>query len=92
MPVLIGPGTISVSVILGNRHDPLAACIVIAATVAVSITMMLALKAGHDFLRPRNARLVQRYMEVAGRITALYVGTVSIDMIMQGICAWADKL
>ncbi len=92
MPVLIGPGTISASVILGNRHDPVAACIVIAAAVGISITMMLVLKAGHDFLRPRNARLVQRYMEVAGRITALYVGTVSIDMIMQGICAWADKL
>lgn len=92
MPVLIGPGTISASVILGNRHEPLGACIVIAVAVAISIAMMLALKAGHDFLRPRNARLVQRYMEVAGRITALYVGTVSIDMIMQGVCTWADKL
>lgn len=92
MPVLIGPGTISASVILGNRHEPLAACIVAAAAVTTSITLMLVLKAGHDYVRPRNARLVQRYMEVAGRITALYVGTVSVDMIMQGVRTWADKL
>lgn len=92
MPVLIGPGTISASVILGNRHTPLAACIVVTAAVAISITLMLVLKAGHDYVRPRNTRLVQRYMEVAGRITALYVGTVSVDMIMQGVRSWVDKL
>jgi len=92
MPVLIGPGTISASVILGNRHDPLGACVVILVVVAISIGLLVVLKAGHDFMRPRNARLVQRYMEVAGRITALYVGTVSVDMIMQGVRIWADKL
>ncbi len=92
MPVLIGPGTISASVILGNRHDPFSACVIILVAVAISVTLMLVLKAGHDFVRPRNAPLVQRYMEVAGRITALYVGTVSIDMIMQGVGTWADKL
>jgi multiple antibiotic resistance protein len=92
MPVLIGPGTISASVILGNRHNPLAACIVIVAAVAISITLMLLLKAGHDYVRPRNSRLIQRYTEVAGRITALYVGTVAVDMIMQGIGTWVDKL
>jgi small neutral amino acid transporter SnatA (MarC family) len=92
MPVLIGPGTISASVILGNRHDPLEACAVVLVAVAASIALLVILKAGHDFMRPRNARLVHRYMEVAGRITALYVGTVSIDMIMQGVRTWAGKL
>ncbi len=91
MPVLIGPGTISASVILGKRHDPVAACLAIVIAVAISIALMVVLKAAHDYVRPRNARLVQRYTEVAGRITALYVGTISIDMVMQGMRVWIEK-
>ena len=53
--------------------------------------MILLLKAVHDYVRPRNEPLVQRYIEVTGRIMALFVGTISVDMIMQGIQIWAGK-
>ena len=91
MPVLIGPGTISASVIIGKRHDPLFACAAVLLAVFCSVVIMLLLKALYDFVRPRRERLIQRYIEVAGRITALYVGTVSVDMIMQGLRAWAVR-
>ena len=52
---------------------------------------MIALKASYDFVRPRRATLAQRYTEIAGRITALYVGTVAVEMIMQGIKTWVNK-
>ncbi len=91
MPILIGPGTISACVIIGKRHDPLSACGIILLAVVVSLSMIIVLKWVHDYVRPRNARLIDRYIEVAGRITALYVGTVSIEMIMQGAQAWFHK-
>jgi multiple antibiotic resistance protein len=91
MPVLIGPGTISVSVIIGKRLDPLMACISIFSAICISVVIILLLKSLHDIVRTRHERLIQRYIEIAGRITALYVGTVSIEMIMQGIRTWADK-
>lgn len=91
MPVLIGPGTISVSVIIGKRLDPLMAGISIFSAISISIVIILLLKSLHDIVRTRHERLIQRYIEIAGRITALYVGTVSIEMIMQGIRTWADK-
>jgi len=91
MPVLIGPGTISASVIIGKRHDALVACAVILATVIVSITLMLVLKTAHDVVRQRNERLIKRYIEISGRIMALFIGTVSIEMIMQGLRTWANK-
>jgi multiple antibiotic resistance protein len=91
MPVMIGPGTISASVVIGQRQTPLAATIIVVLTVIASIIVMLALKGLHDFVRPRNEPLVQRYVEIAGRITALFVGTVSVEMIMQGVRAWAEK-
>ncbi|MEJ2364836.1 MAG: MarC family protein [Deltaproteobacteria bacterium] len=88
MPILIGPGTISASVIIGKRHEPLIACAAVLLAVFCSVVIMLLLKALYDYVRPRQERLIQRYIEVAGRITALYVGTVSVDMIMQGLRAW----
>ncbi len=88
MPVLVGPGTISASVVIGKRHDPITACVAVAIAVLASISVMLLLKSVHDFVRPRRARLIDRYVEIAGRITALYVGTVATEMIMQGVRAW----
>ncbi len=91
MPVLIGPGTISASVIIGKRHDRLVACVIVAVAVISSVVLMLGLKWLHDFVRPRNERLVQRYIEITGRIVALFVGTVAVEMIMQGIESWLGK-
>jgi len=92
MPILIGPGTISASVIIGERHDSLSACSVILCAEIVSTLIMLLLKVLHDYVKPRKEPLVNRYIEVAGRITALFVGTISIEMIMQGIQTWAHKM
>ncbi len=91
MPVLIGPGTISASVVIGERHAWLVACIVVVASVLTTALVMMGLKVLHDFVRPRNERLIERYIEIAGRITALFVGTVSIEMIMQGLRSWIAK-
>ena len=91
MPVLIGPGTISASVVIGKRHEALYACATIITAVAISVMIMLALKVVHDIVRPHNEPVIKRYIEIAGRITALYVGTVAIEMIMQGLRTWAGK-
>ena len=91
MPILIGPGTISASVIIGKRHDALSACGAILAAVVISAVLMVGLMALHDFVRPKKEPLIQRYIEIAGRITALFVGTISVDMIMQGVRSWVYK-
>lgn len=90
MPVLIGPGTISASVIVGRRHDVPTACAAILLAVFLTVVIMLSLKRLHDYVRPRSEPLVQRYIEITGRITALFVGTVSVEMIMRGIAVWID--
>lgn len=91
MPVLIGPGTISAAVIIGERHPPLPACLAVVSAVALSLLIVFLLKSLHDFVRPRREALIERYIEIAGRITALYVGTVAIEMIMQGMGSWMEK-
>ena len=91
MPVLIGPGTISASVVIGKRLDPIYACAAVLAAVITFVVLIVALKALHDFVRPRSEPLVQKYIEIAGRIMALFVGTISVNMIMQGIQTWSEK-
>jgi small neutral amino acid transporter SnatA (MarC family) len=91
MPVLIGPGTISASLVIGKRHDQLEAFAVIFVATALAITVVIVLKALHDFVLPRNEPLVNRYIEITGRISALYVGTVAVEMIMKGLGTWAGK-
>ena len=91
MPVLIGPGTLSASVVVGERLPPLAACGAIMIALMISVAVIILLKSIHDHVRAKNVDLIQRYIEVAGRITALYVGTVSIEMIMQGVRTWVQK-
>ena len=91
MPVLIGPGTISASVIVGKRHEFLTACGVVLVAVVSSLVMILILKLIHDWVRARYEPLIERYIEIAGRVTALYIGAVSIEMIMQGTSAWIDR-
>ena len=91
MPVLIGPGTISASLVIGKRHDPLEAIFVIAVAVVTAIMVVIALKLLHDFVLPRNEPLVNKYIEITGRISALYVGTVAVEMIMKGLGVWVGK-
>jgi small neutral amino acid transporter SnatA (MarC family) len=91
MPVLIGPGTISASVIVGEKHDPLFACSVVFAAVFTSILLMILLKNLHDFVRPRREPLIDRYIEITGRVIPVYVGTISVKMIMRGIQTWLKR-
>jgi len=88
MPVLIGPGTISYSIIIGKKHEPLVAFLAIFIAIFVTVSVMIILKLVYDYIQERNAELIQRYFEVAGRILALIVGTISVEMIMLGIQQW----
>ena len=92
MPVFIGPGTVSASVVIGKRLDPVTACIVVVVMVLLCAIMLMLLKFLHDVILPRREAIVQRYIEIAGRVTALVVGTIAIDMIMRGISTWIQKL
>jgi len=92
MPIMIGPGTVSASILAGSRlSSPLAVTCIFSA-VAVTVGVVLLLKQLHDYVKPRNEKLIERYVEVMGRVTALVVGTYSIEMIMQGLEGWLNTV
>jgi small neutral amino acid transporter SnatA (MarC family) len=88
MPFIIGPGTVSASVVVGARLPVPHAISVIAVALALTVVLVTAIKLAHDFLKERNARLFDRYMEVVGRVSALLIGTFAVDMIFEGLGAW----
>jgi multiple antibiotic resistance protein len=91
MPFLIGPGTVSASVLAGSRQSAPFAILSIALALAVAIAAVLLLKLLHDHVRKRQERLVERYVDIVGRISALVIGTIAVDMILRGIDFWLSE-
>jgi multiple antibiotic resistance protein len=57
-----------------------------------ALTATVVIKRLHDVVRTRNERMVRRYVQIAGRVTALFTGSFAIDMILRGIESWLDFL
>jgi multiple antibiotic resistance protein len=92
MPIMIGPGTVSASILAGRDLQPVWAIVTIVLAVGLVVVSMMGLKWIHDKVRTHHEPLIERYVEIAGRIVALVVGTYSIEMVMQGISYWAGQL
>ena len=87
---MIGPGTVSASVVVGARLPVLDAVLVIFVTLAATVAFVAAIKLVHDLVKEKNARLVDRYIEVVGRVSALLIGTFAVEMIFEGIGGWLE--
>ncbi|MDT8398417.1 MAG: MarC family protein [Pseudomonadales bacterium] len=92
MPFIVGPGTISASVIAGTELGIVQAALAIALGLAAAIAAMILFKKVHDYVQTRHERYVERYVEIAGRITALFTGSFAVDMILKGIERWIKLL
>jgi len=92
MPFLIGPGTVSASVLAGSRQSAVYAVLSIAVALVAAIVAVLIIKRIHDAVKQRQERLVERYVDVVGRISALIIGTIAVDMILRGVDIWLAEL
>lgn len=90
MPVMIGPGTIGASIIIGKRLPQFISVLAVGAAVLTSVLVVILLKYLHDYVRGRNEKLVDRYIEIIGRAMALVVGTFAVEMIMRGLQGWME--
>ena len=46
---------------------------------------MILMKFAHDHLRYKHAKYIDRYVDIVGRLSALLIGTIVVDMIINGI-------
>lgn len=85
MPFMIGPGTISAAVVTGIGLPIGGAALIIAFTLAITCSLLILMKFAHDHLRYKLAKYIDRYVDIVGRLSALLIGTIAIDMIITGI-------
>jgi len=88
MPLIVGPGTISASVLAGSRLDLVFASLCIGLALSVAILAILLFKFIHDHALRHNEAYLQRYISIAGRVTALFTGSFAIELIFKGIGGW----
>lgn len=88
MPFMIGPGTISASVLIGARLPIWWAALAIGIALLTSCLLLTVIKWLFDYLQRRNEKLLERYLELIGRASALIIGTIAIEMILKGFDLW----
>lgn len=88
MPFMIGPATVSASMLTGARLPMWLAAVSIVTAVLLTTLAVVVFKVVHDRVKQRNEGLVERYTDIVGRISALIIGTVAVDMIFRGIRDW----
>jgi multiple antibiotic resistance protein len=54
--------------------------------------LLIAFKVLHDWVKERNEALVERYVEIAGRVSALLIGTIAVEMMFKGVESWLQGL
>lgn len=91
MPIMVGPGTIGVSIMAGERLELKMAILAVVVSVTISITIIVLLKKLFDVIARKRESLIEQYIAVSGKVTALILGTYSIDMIMAGLKIWLNK-
>lgn len=91
MPFMIGPGTVSAAVIVGSHHRIDIAAGILGSVMAVTLATLYGLKLLHDYVKQRNARLIDRYVEIVGRIAALLSGTIAVEMILTGLDRYLQR-
>jgi small neutral amino acid transporter SnatA (MarC family) len=88
LPFMIGPGTISAATVAGLKQPPLLALLSIACALLATVAVLWLLKTIFDHVQQRRAGLVERYIEIASRISAMLVGSIAIEMIFSGLGAF----
>lgn len=88
MPFMVGPGTVSASVLAGARLPVHWALLSILTAMLVTVGGLSILKTVHTRAKRRHTALVDRYFDIVGRASALLIGTIAVDMVLSGLELW----
>ncbi len=85
MPFMIGPGIISAVVITGIQLSLSQLVLVIFVTLFLTCSLLILMKYAHDHLQHKHSNYIDLYVDIVGRLAALLIGTIAIDMIVTGV-------
>ncbi|OGH00002.1 MAG: hypothetical protein A2600_09255 [Candidatus Lambdaproteobacteria bacterium RIFOXYD1_FULL_56_27] len=88
MPVMIGPGTISAAVWSGKALGPLMGSLSVLVATLLLLFFMLVFKRLYDHEIVRHKAWIESYIDIAGRLSALLIGSFAVQMIYTGLKDW----
>lgn len=85
IPFMVGPGTISLSILLANVTDHLWSGVLLIPGLMLLNYLFIILLGKTRTLFRRNERLFDNYMAITMRINIFVIGAIGIDMIIAGL-------
>jgi multiple antibiotic resistance protein len=85
LPYMVGAGTISLSIIIGNTLPPLASFLVLFFVVSLNYIAVLILKQIREYLPTKFQIAFDKSMGILLRLSAFLIGAIGLNMIMTGI-------
>ena len=84
MPLMVGAGTISLSVIMGNSFGKIDTIIALALVIAITYALIVALTLFRQKVVNQFEKAFDKNMDMALRLIAFFAGTIGLDMILVG--------
>lgn len=84
IPFMIGLGTVSAAVVTGVSLPIGGAAMIIFLTLTMTCELMILMKFAHDHLCYKHAKYIDHYVDMVGQLSALLIGTIVLDMIING--------
>lgn len=85
LPYMIGAGTVTQAILVGKRHSGPAAVGLIAAAIVFTALFVLAFNLIRHRITATNKPVFDRYINILARINGLLIGTISTEMIVNGL-------
>lgn len=88
MPFMIGPGTVSAATLAGLKLGPILGTFCVLAALSCAALVLVGFKLGFDHVQRSNSALVERYVEIASRVSAMIIGSIAVEMTLRGLETW----
>jgi multiple antibiotic resistance protein len=85
MPLMVGAGTIALSVLMGKSFGKIPTVVALAIVMVITYAFIVALVYVRKRALNRFERVFDRNMDMALRLIAFFSGTIGLDMIIVGV-------
>lgn len=88
LPFMVGAGTITVSILMGNKFEPTEGALAIILVLAINYIIIIFLKYVRETLSKRKMKVAfDKNMEILLRLNGFFVGAIGLNMVVTGVQA-----
>jgi len=85
LPYMVGPGTLWLAILIGRQHPWPVALSMVTGVLAINLFVVVGAKFSYQRLQSHKETMFGKYMAILMRTMALFIGAISVQMILDGI-------